>query len=180
MPANGVGAASQIAGLTAIPIVIKSVYDDRDILLLSLVENLQRDDLNPIEEAVAYEKMAKRFALTHEQIANGIGKSRSYITNSIRMLDLPETVLDAVKNRKITTGHAKVLLQIPDAKLQSHYAVKTQAENLTVRDLERLTVDALNPRTCGTRHPSPTFFRLRSSIPARVQKAPNARDSSVG
>ncbi|MEI6234589.1 MAG: ParB/RepB/Spo0J family partition protein [Planctomycetota bacterium] len=141
--------ASQIAGLTTIPIVIKSVFNERDILLLSLVENLQRDNLNPIEESVAYEKMASRFNLTHDQIANGLGKSRTYITNSIRLLDLPQSVLDALRNRKLTQGHAKVLLSLPDAKLQSHFAAKTQAENLTVRDLERLTIDTLKPESDG-------------------------------
>lgn len=137
--------ASQLAGLTAIPIVVKAVFDERDILLLSLVENLQRDDLNPIEEAVAYEKMSTRFNLTHEQIANGIGKSRVYITNSIRMLELPSSVIDALKSRKLTPGHARILLSIPDAKLQSHFAAKTQAENLTIKDLERLTIGTLKP-----------------------------------
>ena len=81
--------ASQLAGLTTVPIVVKSVYDARDILLLSLVENLQRDDLNPIEEAIAYEKMSSKFNLTHEQIANGIGKSRAVVTNSIRFPGAP-------------------------------------------------------------------------------------------
>ena len=137
--------ASQIAGLKVIPIVVKAVFDERDILLLSLVENLQRDDLNPIEEAIAYEKMSTKFNLTHEQIANGIGKSRVYITNSIRLLELPSSVLDAIKSRKLTPGHAKILLTIPDAKLQSHFAAKTQAENLTIKDLERLTIGTLKP-----------------------------------
>ncbi len=99
--------ASQLAGLKAIPIVVKAVFDERDILLLSLVENLQRDDLNPIEEAVAYDKMAKRFSLTHDQIANGIGKSRAYISNSIRMLELPSSILDALKDRKLSPATPK-------------------------------------------------------------------------
>ncbi|HLX61593.1 MAG TPA: ParB/RepB/Spo0J family partition protein [Planctomycetota bacterium] len=130
--------ASQIAGLTTIPVVVKAVFDERDILLLSLVENLQRDDLNPVEEAAAYAKMCDKFNLTHDQIASGIGKSRAHITNLIRILELPPSILDAIKSRKLTPGHAKVLLTLPDAKLQSHFAAKTQAENLTVRDLERL------------------------------------------
>lgn len=198
--------ASQLAGLTAIPIVVKTVFDERDILLLSLVENLQRDDLNPIEEASAYEKMAKRFNLTHDQIANGIGKSRAYISNSIRMLELPQTILDALKDRKLSPGHAKVLLSIPDAKLQSHFAAKTQAENLTIRDLERLTIGTLaepaeppapkfgiqpkekahpaRPKgSRGTRLPSPDIMdlerRLREHFGTRVSIEENLRKGRI-
>ena len=167
--------ASQIAGLTVVPIVIKSVYNDRDILLLSLVENLQRDDLNPIEEAVAYEKMSSKFNLTHDQIANGIGKSRVYITNSIRLLELPQTVLDALRNRKITQGHAKVLLSLPDAKMQSHFAAKTQAENLTVRELERLTVDTLKPEASVGNMPSPRANGASSSEQPRLKSSRGTR-----
>jgi ParB family chromosome partitioning protein len=135
--------ASQLAGLTQIPIVVKAVYDQRDILLLSLVENLQRDDLNAVEESLAYDRLSKTFNLTHEQIANGVGKSRVYVTNAIRILELPETILDALRNKKISTGHAKVLLSLPDLKLQNHFAAKTQAEGLTVRQLEKLTVGTM-------------------------------------
>ena len=163
--------ASQLAGLTTIPIVIKSVYDSRDILLLSLVENLQREDINPIEESISFEKMSSKFNLTHEQIANGIGKSRAYITNSIRMLELPPAVLDALRNRKISQGHAKVLLSLPDAALQSHFAAKTQAENLTVRDLERLTIDTLKPRS-GVEEES-----AQSASGASTPSAPRSKGS---
>lgn len=130
--------ASQIAGLSAIPIVIKAVFDDRDILLLSLVENLQRDDLNTIEEATAYEKLGRMFTLTHDQIAEGVGKSRAYISNMIRLLELPPNVLELIKTKKLSTGHGKILLGIPDPRLQQHLASKTIAENLSVRDLERI------------------------------------------
>jgi ParB family chromosome partitioning protein len=165
--------ASQAAGLTNIPVVIKPVFDERDILLLSLVENLQRDDLNPIEEATAYANINLKFNLTHDQIAAGIGKSRAHISNLIRILELPSAILDALKSRKLSLGHAKVLLTIPDAKLQSHFAAKAQAENLSVRDLERLIVgsvlspnpteasqtsDATSPRRKGSR-------RTRTSSP---------------
>jgi ParB family chromosome partitioning protein len=134
--------ASQMAGLTNVQAVIKQVFDEREILLLSLVENLQRDDLNPIEEAIAYDRLGKMFNLTHEQIAEGVGKSRVQITNMIRILDLPTSVQDALKAKKLNVGHAKVLLSIPDPKIQAQLAAKTQAEGLTVRELERLIVGA--------------------------------------
>lgn len=130
--------ASQKAGLTKVPVVIKKVFSDRDILLLSLVENIQRDDLNIVEEAVAYERLAKTFSLTHEQIADGVSKNRATISNAIRILELPSGVQDALKQRKLSAGHAKVLLAVGDAAIQSQLAAKVQAENLTVRDLEKL------------------------------------------
>ncbi len=130
--------ASQLAGLKTIPVVVKNTFVERDILLLSLVENLQRDDLNPIEEALAYDRLAKTFNLTQEQIADGVGKGRVTISNFIRLLDLPEAVQDALKSNKLSIGHAKALLAVPDSKIQSQLAAKAQAENLTVRDLERL------------------------------------------
>lgn len=130
--------ASQKAGLTKVPVVIKKVFSDRDILLLSLVENIQRDDLNIVEEAIAYERLAKTFSLTHEQIADGVSKNRATISNAIRILELPGSVQEALKQRKLTAGHAKVLLAVGDAAIQTQLAAKVQAENLTVRDLEKL------------------------------------------
>ena len=130
--------ASQAAGLKSIPAVVKPVWQERDILLLSLVENLQRDDLDPIEEAVAYERLIKAFNLTQDQVAEGVGKSRSTVTNMLRVLELPQTVQDAIKKRELSLGHAKALLTVPDPKLQAQLAAKVQGESLTVRALERL------------------------------------------
>jgi len=130
--------ASQVAGLTVLPAIIKQKLEDRDILLLSLVENLQRDDLDPIEEALAYDRLAKTFNLTQDQIAEGVGKSRPTVSNMMRILELPQTVQDAIKKRQLTIGHAKALLTIPDPKLQAQLAAKIQGESLTVRDVERL------------------------------------------
>lgn len=151
--------ASQMAGLTAVPAVIKQVFDQRDILLLSLVENLQRDDLNPVEEAQAYQRLASSFNLTHEQIADGVGKSRATVSNVLRILELPTSVQEAVKTRRLSVAHAKLLLTIPDGKIQAQFAAKAQAESLTVRDLEKLmagetktqTLPARSKGTQGTR-----------------------------
>ena len=140
--------AAQIAGLPVVSAVIKEVFDDREILLLSLVENLQRDDLNPIEEALAYDRLSKVFGLTHEEVAEGVGRSRAAVTNMIRLLELPTSVQDALKSKKLSTGHAKVLLSIPDARIQAQLAAKIQAEGLTVRELERLILSA-QPQSPG-------------------------------
>lgn len=163
--------ASQIAGLTAIPVVVKKVFNDRDILILSLIENLQRDNLNPVEEAVAYDRLSKIFNLSHEQIAEGVGKNRASISNGIRILELPSTVQDALRHGHLSIGHAKVLLSIPDTNIQAQLASKAQAENLSVRDLERLV--AATPEQS-----KPTQIRAKSKkgqrnarvAPAHIQE----------
>ena len=151
--------ASQMAGLQKVQAVVKDVFDDRDILLLSLVENLQRDDLNAIEEALAYDRLAKTFNLTHEQIADGVGKNRVTISNAIRLLELPSSIQDAIKARRLSVGHAKVLLSIPDPKIQAQIAAKVQAEYFSVRDLERLVSGSVLtapsvPETTGSKSKS--------------------------
>lgn len=166
--------ASQIAGLTTIPIVVKQVFDDRDILLLSLVENLQRDDLNTIEEAHAYDKLGKAFNLTHDQIAVGIGKSRAYISNTIRLLELPSSILDSIKSKQLSPGHGKLLLSVPDPRIQQHLAAKTIAENLTIRELERLTVGTLSDDLPGDTHKRGT--RHKGSRATRAPSTAELRD----
>lgn len=136
--------AAQIAGLSTIPAVIKQSVDDRETLMLSLIENIQRNDLNPIEEALAYQRLAKIFSLTHDQISEGVGKSRSSVSNLLRILELPNSVQDAIKAGRLSIGHAKVLLMIPDPKVQAQFATKAQVENMTVRQLERLITGAIS------------------------------------
>jgi ParB family chromosome partitioning protein len=130
--------ASQRVGLATVPVIIKNVFNDRDLLVLSLVENLQRADLNPLEEALAYDRLVKAFGLKHEEIADAVGKSRVAVTNALRILELPDGVREAIKAGKLTVGHAKVLAGVPDRKLQAQLGAKAQAEEMSVRDLERL------------------------------------------
>jgi ParB family chromosome partitioning protein len=187
--------ASQMAGLIAVPAVIKQVFDQRDILLLSLVENLQRDDLNPLEEALAYERLAATFNLTHEQIADGVGKSRATVSNMLRLLELPTSVQEAIKIRRLSVAHAKLLLTIPDAKLQAQLAAKVQGEDLTVRNLERLiSTDTAAPasdenavhRKRGTQNTrsTPAHLReaernLREHFGTKVSVEENARKGRI-
>src|SRR5690606_34784799 len=100
--------ASKIANLKEIPSIIVNV-DNEDAAKLALIENIQREDLNPIEEAMAYKQLMENFQLTQEELANTIGKSRSYITNSIRLLNLDPKVIEHLYSGKLTTGHGKVL-----------------------------------------------------------------------
>ena len=160
--------ASQMAGLKNIPAVVKPSWHERDILLLSLVENLQRDDLDPIEEALAYDRLVKTFALTQDQVADGVGKSRTTVTNMLRILELPASVQEALKHRKLTLGHAKALLAVPDSKLQAQLAAKAQGENLTVRDLERL-ISADKPQRKSGALGRPSRIMTRSYVSADHQ-----------
>ncbi|MCZ7645632.1 MAG: ParB/RepB/Spo0J family partition protein [Planctomycetota bacterium] len=134
--------ASQAAGLEQAPAFVKPVAGESEILVLSLIENLQRDDLNPIEEALAYCRLRDRYQMTQEQIADAIGKSRAVVSNLMRVLELPESIQQALHDSKLSIGHAKILMSIPDRQLQLHLAAKCQAEDLTVRQLE---VFALGP-----------------------------------
>ncbi|UOO77065.1 ParB/RepB/Spo0J family partition protein [Neisseria sp. Dent CA1/247] len=127
--------ASQLAGLTEIPVVIKSISDEA-ALAMGLIENLQRENLNPIEEARGLKRLADEFSLTHETIAKAVGKSRSAISNSLRLLGLPEPVQDMLYQRRLEMGHARALLTLPvvDQLLLAQKAVKN---GWSVREVER-------------------------------------------
>ena len=127
--------ASQIAKLDEIPAIILNV-DDEYAAKLSLIENIQREDLNPIEEAMAYKQLMKEFEIKQDELANVLGKSRTYITNSIRLLNLDDKVIEYLYNGDLTTGHGKVLLGIKDKKEQVQIAEKIIRAGLNVRETE--------------------------------------------
>lgn len=129
--------AARIAGLKNVPIIEKKLTD-REAMEISLIENLQREDLNPIEEAQAYKKLMDDFKLTQEDIAKRVGKSRPAITNSIRLLSLDERVSNYLIDGTISEGHGKVLASINDKNLQFEIAKKIIDENLNVRQTEKL------------------------------------------
>ena len=129
--------AARLAGLSEVPVVIKDVTD-AEAMELALIENLQREDLDPVEEAMGYRQLMERCELTQEQTAQKIGKSRSAIANSLRLLNLPDDVLAFLKEGKLSTGHAKVLLGLPDAALQTKAAEAVVGQNLNVRQTEAL------------------------------------------
>lgn len=129
--------ASKLAGLTEIPVVILDI-DDAKAAELALVENLQREDLNPIEEAMAYEALATEYSLTQEEISQRIGRSRSAITNSLRLLGLPEDVKDLVADNEISAGHARTLLGLKDKEKYNEAIHLIITKELSVRDTEKL------------------------------------------
>ena len=129
--------ASKLAGRTEIPVVILDI-DDAKAAELALVENLQREDLNPIEEAMAYEALATEYSLTQEEISQRIGRSRSAITNSLRLLGLPEDVKDLVADNEISAGHARTLLGLKDKEKYNEAIHLIITKELSVRDTEKL------------------------------------------
>ncbi len=129
--------ASKLLGLKEVPAIVMDL-SDKDILEISLIENIQRQDLNPIEEALAYQKLLSDFNLTQEELSKRVGKSRVAISNTIRLTALCDTVKQYLIDEVITEGHGRVLLAIEDDKLQCEIAQKVIDEKLSVRELERL------------------------------------------
>lgn len=129
--------ASKIAGLKKLPVIVKDV-DDQKMLELALIENLQRSDLNPIEEARGYKQLIKSSGMTQEALSKAVSKSRSAITNSLRLLDLPEQVQDLLFDGKLTAGHARAILAVPFEEARVKLAEKVVVEGLSVRATENL------------------------------------------
>lgn len=129
--------ASKIAGLDKVPVVVKEA-DDQETLQLALIENLQRSDLNPIEEAKGYRQLIKASGMTQEALSKAVSKSRSTITNSLRLLDLPQRVQDLLFEGKLTAGHARAILAVPYEESRIKLAEKVVAEGLSVRATENL------------------------------------------
>lgn len=137
--------AAKMAGLKEVPVIVKE-YDERQLSEISLVENLQREDLNPIEEAMAYQRLLKEFHLKQEEVAERVSKSRTVITNALRLLRLDEKLQTMLVEGLITTGHAKVLLGLDDPKQQLLLAEKIVDEQLSVRETEQAVKQLLTPK----------------------------------
>lgn len=134
--------AARMAGLSEIPVIIISA-DDKKAAEIALVENIQRSDLNPVEEAQAYAALIDQYGMTQEEVAEQIGKSRSSVTNSLRLLDLPDAVLSMLAVGKLSSGHAKVLLGIKDGEKLKTAAEKVAEFELSVRETEKLVKSLL-------------------------------------
>lgn len=130
--------AARRAGLQTIPVLVQSATTDVHSLEQALVENLHREDLNPLEEAAAYQQLIDDFGLTHEQVATRVGKSRTVVTNTLRLLQLPAGAQRALADGSITAGHARALLGTPDRALQESLVKRIVDEQITVRSLEEI------------------------------------------
>jgi len=129
--------AAKEAGLTTIPAVVREISEP-EMLELALIENLQRKNLNPLEEALGYKRLIEEFGLTQEEIADRVGKSRPTIANALRLLTLPPKVKEYLKEEKITAGHARALLTLTDRKAQEELCERIVRESLPVRQVEKL------------------------------------------
>lgn len=137
--------AAKMAGIKEIPVIIKD-YTEQEIIEIGLIENIQRENLNPIEEAAAYKRLLEEFNLKQDEVAERVSKSRTAVTNSMRLLKLCDKVQQMVIDDMISTGHARALLAIEDAASQYELAVKIFDEKLSVRDVEKLVKDIKNPK----------------------------------
>lgn len=129
--------AARMAGLHEVPVIIKN-YTDQEIVEISLIENIQREDLNPIEEALAYKRLLNEFHLKQDEVAERVSKSRTAVTNSMRLLKLDERVQQLVIDDMISSGHARALLAVEDKEVQYNLAVRIFDEKLSVREVEKL------------------------------------------
>ncbi|KHF40065.1 ParB/RepB/Spo0J family partition protein [Halalkalibacter okhensis] len=158
--------AAQKAGLTEVPVVIREL-DEQKMMELALIENLQREDLNPIEEAVAYEKLMEHLSMTQEQLAARLGKSRPHIANHLRLLNLPKVVQEFLSDGKLSMGHGRALLGLKDKQKLSALLEKILKEKLSVREVEEL-VNQINekvPRETSRKKVSLTpFLKSRQDV----------------
>lgn len=166
--------ASKLAGLKEIPAIVREI-DDAEVFQLALIENLQRSDLTPIEEARGYRQLLDTKGLTQEGLAKILSKSRSAIANTLRLMDLPREVQDMMEEGQITAGHARAILAVPTEEGRIKLAQKVVAENLTVRQTENLaplfsvTRDEIKPK-----NPAPQYFKraartLRQALDTTVK-----------
>ena len=136
--------ASKLAGLKEVPVIVKE-FTEQEAVEISLIENIQREDLNPIEEAMAYKRLMEEFHLKQDAIAERVSKSRTAVTNSMRLLKLDDRVQQMLIDEMISTGHARALLVLESKDAQAEAAVKVFDEKLSVRETERLVKELLNP-----------------------------------
>ncbi len=136
--------AAKIAGIKEIPVIIRE-YSEQEIVEISLIENIQREDLNPIEEAMAFKRLLEEFQLKQDEVAERVSKSRTAVTNSLRLLKLDEKVQEMLVAEMLTTGHARALLAITDPTEQVELATRIFDEKLSVRETEKLIKNILDP-----------------------------------
>jgi ParB family chromosome partitioning protein len=161
--------ASKELGLAEIPVIVREA-SDQEVLEMALIENLQREDLNPIEEARAYVRLAKDFGLRQEDIAQRVGRKRATVANSMRLLDLPDEVQDMLTRGGLSTGHAKALLSLKDARQQESAALDIKQKGLSVRATEKMVQNLLRPPPPPKPEPTAEGAELALAIETVEQK----------
>ena len=155
--------ASQSVGVTEIPAIVKTLTD-KEALELSLVENIQRENLNPIDEARGYERLLDEFGYTQEAVAETVGKDRATVANLLRLLSLPEDIQQGVRDGAVTMGHARALLSVPDRVKQMELFKQVKAEQLSVRQTELLAGSWIGPKRRRARRGDPQLKGLEDEL----------------
>ncbi len=165
--------ASRIAGLKEVPVVIKELTDE-EASVIAMIENLQREDLNPIEEADGIKYLMTKYSLTQEEVSEKVGKSRSAVANSLRLLKLPESITEYVRDGIISAGHAKALLPLEDEEKMISLSNRITAENLSVRETEKIVKDMLAVKKSKKKKSRDKFFdevelSLKDSLKRKIK-----------
>lgn len=178
--------AAKLAGLKEIPVIIRN-YTNQEIVEISLIENIQREDLNPIEEALAYKRLLTEFDLKQDEVAERVSKSRTAVTNSMRLLKLCDGVQQMVIDDMLSTGHARALIPIEDAELQLQLAQRIFDEKLSVREVEKLVKSVLNPKPAKAKEELPQNIKyvyqdienkLKDKLDRKVAISPKGKDGA--
>lgn len=170
--------ASKLAKKTEIPAIILN-FDDKGMMEISLLENIQREDLSPLDEAKAYEQLIKKLNYTQEMLGKRVSKSRAYITNTLRLLKLPTKVQDLLNKGKLTYGHARALLAIEDEDLMIELANRCVKENLTVRDIERLSRQEKPSKTPTKKKSNPFLNNVRRTLEGKLNTQVEVSDKKI-
>jgi ParB family transcriptional regulator, chromosome partitioning protein len=174
--------AAQQAGLTEIPAIIRQVPDDAAIAM-ALIENIQRENLNPLEEGRALERLISEFGLTHQQAADAVGRSRAAVSNLLRLLELPPEVCERLEKRELEMGHARALLGLPHRKQQIEVAAVVVRRGLTVRDAESLVrrmIEPARPADRGATATDPNIQRLEDDLAEKLGARVTIQHSAGG
>ncbi|MGN1432704.1 MAG: ParB/RepB/Spo0J family partition protein [Ruminococcus sp.] len=151
--------ACRMAGITEVPVIIREL-GDTETMEIALIENLQREDLTPIEEALGYQVLIEEHGFSQEEVAQSVGKSRPAITNALRLLKLPQSILDLVSDGKISAGHARALLTLEDEKLMQELAEEIIKKDLSVRQVEKICKQKPKPEKEETSEKKPSFYSM--------------------
>ena len=151
--------ACRMAGITEVPVIIREL-GDTETMEIALIENLQREDLTPIEEALGYQVLIEEHGFSQEEVAQSVGKSRPAIANSLRLLKLPQSILDLISDGKISAGHARALLTLEDEKLMQELAEEIIKKDLSVRQVEKICKQKPKPEKEEVPEKKPSFYSM--------------------
>ncbi|WP_230398649.1 ParB/RepB/Spo0J family partition protein [Novisyntrophococcus fermenticellae] len=160
--------AAKLVGLKKVPVIIKN-FTDQEMVEISLIENIQRENLNPIEEAIAYKRLIDEFSLRQDEVAERVSKSRTTITNSMRLLKLNNKVQQMVVDEMISTGHARALLVIEDLDMQYTVAMKVFDDKLSVRETEKLVKEIMNPKKKNDKQVDFTLDAIYKNLEEKIK-----------